>query len=387
MKAISYKFALRADFISVGEVYPVYLRVHHSRVQYRIKLPVSIPKAFWLAGRQRVSLNAPNSQTCNTLLEYYDAQARAYVSQCYIKQKAFSIEELQSALFGKVCTDDFFAFVEREIAADDTCSEATRRTYRAKMNKLRRFRPKLAISEAAEYDFLMDYKKEMVRSGNALNTWNKDLKIIRSFLNRAKVQGLIDSHAFLEGKIRLQSEDGNREALTLEELQRLRKLYQSAQLSRRHRRALQQFLFSCYTGLRYQDLHDLTWGEIRDGIITHVQHKTQDTVRIPLCNEAVSLLPARGADMERVLNVYSNQTLNRYLKEVIAMAGIPKKISHHCARHTFITLNISIGAPAAVVSRMAGHRNLEMTMHYADDQDEPKLAAMKKYDAALQGCE
>ena len=164
--------------------------------------------------------------------------------------------------------------MEREIAPDTTCSEATRRTYRAKMNKLRRFRPKLAISEAAGYDFLMDYKREMIRSGNALNTWSKDLKIIRSFLNRAKIQGLIDSHAFLEGTIRLQSEDGDREALTLEELQRLRKLYQSAPLSNRHRRALQQFLFSCYTGLRYQDLHDLTWGEIEDGIITHVQHKT-----------------------------------------------------------------------------------------------------------------
>jgi integrase len=221
----------------------------------------------------------------NTLLEYYDAQARAYVSQCYIKQKTFSIEEFHSTLFGKICTDDFFEFVEREIVADNTCSEATRRTYRAKMNKLRRFRPKLAISEAAEYGFLMDYKKEMIRSGNALNTWNEDLKIIRSFLNRAKTQGLIDSHAFLDGKIRLRSEDGSREALTLAELQRLRKLYQSAQLSNRHRRALQQFLFSCYTGLHYQDLHDLTWGEVKDGIITHVQHKTQDTVRIPLCNE------------------------------------------------------------------------------------------------------
>jgi hypothetical protein len=63
MKAISYKFALRTDFISVGEVYPVYLRVHHNRIQHRIKLPISVPKAFWLAGKQRVSSNATNSQT------------------------------------------------------------------------------------------------------------------------------------------------------------------------------------------------------------------------------------------------------------------------------------------------------------------------------------
>jgi hypothetical protein len=50
-----------------------------------------------------------------------------------LKQKAFSVEALQSALPGKICTDDFFALVEREIAANATCSEATRRALRLKI--------------------------------------------------------------------------------------------------------------------------------------------------------------------------------------------------------------------------------------------------------------
>jgi len=62
----------------------------------------------------------------------------------------------------------------------------------------------------------------------------------------------------------------------------------------------------------------------------------------------------------------SNQNLNKYIKEVGAMAGIHKRISCHLARHTFATtVTLNKGVDIVSVSKMLGHKNLHTTQIYA----------------------
>jgi site-specific recombinase XerD len=57
-------------------------------------------------------------------------------------------------------------------------------------------------------------------------------------------------------------------------------------------------------------------------------------------------------------------------------AGIKKKITFHCARHTYATLLLTHNVDMAVVSKMLGHRELKTTQIYAKVIDQRKVDAI-----------
>ncbi|MDV3724838.1 recombinase [Elizabethkingia anophelis] len=136
------------------------------------------------------------------------------------------------------------------------------------------------------------------------------------------------------------------------------------------------FIFSCYTGLAYIDIHNLTKSHISTGIdgnlwiMTHRQ-KTHTASNIPLLPIAEEILRKYEnhpltADSERLLPMYTNQKVNEYLKTIAETCGITKKLTFHVARHTFAT-TVTLGNNVSMesVSKMLGHKSIKTTQHYA----------------------
>lgn len=67
--------------------------------------------------------------------------------------------------------------------------------------------------------------------------------------------------------------------------------------------------------------------------------------------------------------------ISRPLKNWLKTAGITKKITFHCFRHTFATLQLSNGTDIYTVSKMLGHTNVKTTQIYAKVVDEKKEKA------------
>jgi site-specific recombinase XerD len=63
------------------------------------------------------------------------------------------------------------------------------------------------------------------------------------------------------------------------------------------------------------------------------------------------------------------------LQKWLDAAGITKKITFHCFRHTFATLLVSNGREIYTVSKMLTHKNVSTTQIYADLIDEKKREA------------
>lgn len=136
------------------------------------------------------------------------------------------------------------------------------------------------------------------------------------------------------------------------------------------------FLFCCFTGLAYADVHKLTRSQIVKGIdgeqwiFTHRQ-KTETASRIPLLPTAIAILDRYENDPQciikgKILPVPTNQKMNGYLKEIADLCGITKYLTTHMARHTFATtVTLTNGVPIETVSKMLGHKNLRTTQHYA----------------------
>ncbi|MDV3846071.1 recombinase [Elizabethkingia anophelis] len=136
------------------------------------------------------------------------------------------------------------------------------------------------------------------------------------------------------------------------------------------------FIFSCYTGLAYIDIYNLTKNHISIGvdenlwIMTHRQ-KTHTASNIPLLPIAEKILEKYEnhpllIDSERLLPIYTNQKVNEYLKTIAETCGITKKLTFHVARHTFAT-TVTLGNNVSMesVSKMLGHRSIKTTQHYA----------------------
>ncbi len=136
------------------------------------------------------------------------------------------------------------------------------------------------------------------------------------------------------------------------------------------------FVFSCFTGLAYVDVKQLTLDNISIGIdgdkwIFKNRQKTDTTSKIPLLPTAQEIINKYSEhpvckNEKRLLPILSNQKMNAYLKEIADVCEINKDLTFHIARHTFATtVTLSNGVPIETVSKMLGHTNLKTTQHYA----------------------
>lgn len=148
------------------------------------------------------------------------------------------------------------------------------------------------------------------------------------------------------------------------------------------------FLFSCFTGLAYIDVKNLTESHISIGIdgdkwiFTHRQ-KTESASKIPILPVTQMIIDKymghpQSVNSEKLLPILSNQKMNAYLKEIAAVCLIDKELTFHIARHTFATtVTLTNGVPIESVSKMLGHKNLRTTQHYAKVLDRKVSDDMK----------
>jgi len=133
------------------------------------------------------------------------------------------------------------------------------------------------------------------------------------------------------------------------------------------------FLFACLTGLRKSDIKQLTWENIQpygDGgmYVTLRMQKTKELVNNPISDEALELIGERGTGI--VFTGFTDKLTQTPLKNWLKAAGITKKISFHCSRHTFGSLQVDAGTSVYTVQHMLGHKNVSTTQIYATMADD-----------------
>ena len=134
------------------------------------------------------------------------------------------------------------------------------------------------------------------------------------------------------------------------------------------------FLLGCLTGLRKSDIKELTWQKIQPYTngrmyVTTRMKKTQQIIHNPVSNEALELLGERCDGI--IFDGFQEKMLQGPLQRWLQDAGITKKITFHCSRHTFGSLHVEKGTDVAVIQALMGHKNITTTQIYsklADDQ-------------------
>jgi site-specific recombinase XerD len=223
-----------------------------------------------------------------------------------------------------------------------------------------------------DHSFITEYEFFLRSVRKCAN--NTAVKYIKNFKKIIKIcisNGWLDKDPFVNYKAKIREVE--REYLTQEEVQ---DIYSKEFATERLNLVKDIFVFSCFTGLAYIDVKNLTISNISMGIdggkwiFTHRQ-KTETASRIPLLPIPEELI-LKYADHPQCINedkllpVLTNQKMNSYLKEIADVCGIKKDLTFHIARHTFATtVTLTNGVPIESVSKMLGHKSIKTTQHYA----------------------
>ena len=223
-----------------------------------------------------------------------------------------------------------------------------------------------------DHAFVTDYEFWLRSVRNCAN--NTAVKYIKNFNKIIKLclaNDWLDKNPFANYKSKVKEVE--RVYLSEEEIQNIiNKDFKTERLSL----VRDIFLFSCFTGLAYIDVKNLTKSHISIGIdgekwiFTHRQ-KTETASKIPILPVTQMIIDKyadhpKSNNEDRLLPILTNQKMNAYLKEIAAVCEIEKELTFHIARHTFATtVTLTNGVPIESVSKMLGHKNLRTTQHYA----------------------
>ena len=148
-------------------------------------------------------------------------------------------------------------------------------------------------------------------------------------------------------------------------------------------------LFSAMTGLRFSDIQKMKWKEIElikgvGYVLNYSQKKTKSVEVHPITEQAYRITEGTENPKDMPQENFVIEGLkysayhNKHLFQWLVAAGITKKITFHCFRHTFATLQLFNGTDIYTVSKMLGHKDLKTTQVYAKIVDEAKRTAANK---------
>jgi integrase/recombinase XerD len=353
---------------------PIYARLSQHNKKLELSLGISISPRFWDSRKNRAKGSIPNGNDINDHIEAFQTRFLRLKSSYLIQGIEPSIYDLKSVLQAvqeeKGIMEYFQDHNERiELLVGKDYSSSTLKLYcrtRLQFQGYLRHSLKCLDMPLSKLDYSIiqgfaDYLK--VQKNNTTNTVLKKVDRVNRVINHLIQKGVIRTNPFAGFKIRKE----NKEIvyLTSTELTRIEDKHFEL-----HRLAVIKdlFLFSCYTGLAYKEVHNLQKDHIciDDNQVSWIMINRQKTDRrqeIPLLARAIAIIDKyvqHGAT--RLLPCPSNQKLNAYLKEIADLCGITKRLTFHVARKTFATtVTLSQGVSMETVSKLLGHSNIAMT--------------------------
>ncbi len=355
---------------------------NHLRNPLKLKMEMAVK-----AGLDRIKEDVDSAylKLCNNL---------EFITALDIKNKLTGkVKDINEVLFGEVINlhnSDFEKKVQRGERTEASLQKYNRvktlfeNYLNKRFNKREYFVKKIDNQLIFDFDSFLRYESGFKgKIGISNNAVVKYLQNLNTIFNYAKKRGVIEENPFrfYEGKIVVK----DAEFLTAEELKSIEnKTFSTERLNR----VKDIFLFSCYTSYAPVDVENLT----KDNLIKDSEgslwlktnrHKTSVKSNVPVLPPVKKIIDRYdGVEGNRLIPTISNQKINEYLKEIAALCGIKKNLTHYVARHTFgTTVTLGNGLSIENVSAMMGHTSITTTRHYAKVLDRSVKMDMKKLES------
>lgn len=362
-----------------------------------------IHKNHWNISKQRAKGQYSGSLSLNdtldsiaefTVKEYRDARLlEKKVTVDYLKRK---LDSRNNKLGGNTFFDTIDHYVE---ISKNNYAPKTIKNYNTVINHLKTFSQTKnyhiefnSIDQKFEEKF-KDYLLNDIKITN--NSLAKYFKTIKRFMNYTFDLGLHTNTEHMKFKVK--EYEPEIIFITWDVLLELYKLKVSVKT---YDLVRDVFCFECFTGLRYSDIQNLKKDDLKDGYIHVVTKKKSEPTTIPITKYTREIIDKYSDNTgEYLLPTYSNQRMNKYLKELAAFAKIDKKIlivkfrgaeriehyvplheilTTHVGRKTFITNSLEKGMSLPVIMDITTHKDQRSFRRYLKITNEFKKKEMEK---------
>ena len=387
-------YAKKAKAAANGLI-PIYMRItiNGKRIELSTNRFVEISK--WSTEAGKIKGSSEEARSINNHLDLLKSQIRDAEMELIHKKIALTTETIKSKLLGvderaRMLVPIFQDHNNKikELVGKEYAPGTLERYTTSLKHTIEFMQWKYNISDIditkIDHAFITDYEFWLRSVRNcANNTAVKYLKNFNKIIKLCLANDWLDKNPFANYKSKVKEVE--RVYLTEAEIQSIiEKDFKTERLSL----VRDIFLFSCFTGLAYIDVKNLTKSHISFGIdgekwiFTHRQ-KTESASKIPILPVTQMIIDKyenhpQCINEDKLLPILSNQKMNAYLKEIAGVCEIEKELTFHIARHTFATtVTLTNGVPIESVSKMLGHKNLRTTQHYAKVLDRKVSDDMK----------
>ncbi|RVT75278.1 site-specific integrase [Flavobacterium sufflavum] len=374
---------------------PIYTRVTVNAKRFEFSTNKYINPDKWSSEGNKIKGTTEEARTINSHLDYLKNQVLEAEKKLFKKDITLNSENLKNELFGLSETKRMLVPIFqdhnnkiKELIGKEYAPGTFERYTTSLKHTIEFLQWKYNVSDIditkIDHAFITDYEFWLRSVRNCAN--NTAVKYIKNFNKIIKIclaNDWLDKNPFVNYKSKVKEVE--RVYLTESEIQSIiEKDFKTERLSL----VRDIFIFSCFTGLAYIDVKNLTKSHISFGIdgekwiFTHRQ-KTESASKIPILPVTQMIIDKyenhpQCNNEDRLLPILSNQKMNAYLKEIAGVCEIEKELTFHIARHTFATtVTLTNGVPIESVSKMLGHKNLRTTQHYAKVLDRKVSEDMK----------
>ncbi len=351
------KIIIKKDYQRVDGTCALFLQIYLNGERRRLPLGISVPLKNFNEKKQRVN----NNKDFNLLIEKALSDIHQIELAYRLRNQILTIDTLIKEYENPSPRIDFLKFYEVElINQKKIIKKSSWRQQNSVLNKLKNWKHKILFQDITE-QLIKELNYYLINElGNAKLTTSTTLKNFKKYLHIANKRGIYSPLRFSD--IKVPHPRGQRTYLTIDEVKRLIVFYESIFINEVYKNVLARFLFSCFTGLRISDIKNISAENIIDNTLVFTAVKTGKFQRIKLNNNSMKFIDI--SEKELFTGDYSEQHINRILKEIAKVVGIKKNISFHVSRHTFATMFLLKGGNVVVLQRALGHSNINDTMIY-----------------------
>ena len=382
-KTFNLLFFIKKSKIKANGTAPIYLRITIDGIPKEISSKRTIQPKRWDNKLQKVSGSSDEVKSLNAYLKTLEQQVYEAHHQVMKDKEMPTALNLKSKIQGTELNQRMLVPIFqdhnnkiKELVGKEYAPGTLERYTTSLKHTIEFMQWKYKVSDIditkIDHAFVTDYEFWLRSVRNcANNTAVKYLKNFNKIIKLCLANDWLEKNPFANYKSKVKEVE--RVYLSEKEIQNIiEKDFKTERLSL----VRDIFLFSCFTGLAYIDVKNLTKLHISIGIdgekwiFTHRQ-KTESASKIPILPVTQMIIDKysdhpQSNNEDKLLPILSNQKMNAYLKEIAGICEIEKELTFHIARHTFATtVTLSNGVPIESVSKMLGHKNLRTTQHYA----------------------
>ena len=392
---ITLHFYAKSTKANSNGLLPIYVRLTVDGKRLEFSTKKFVEKSKWSSELSKMKGTTEEARSINSYLDLMKSKVLDAQMELLHRNEALSIENFKNKLIGNEERQRMLVPIFqdhnnkiKELVGKEYAPGTLERYITSLKHTIEFMQWKYNISDIditkVDHAFITDYEFWLRSVRNCAN--NTAVKYIKNFNKIIKIclaNDWLDKNPFANYKSKVKEVE--RVYLSEEEVQSIiEKNFKTERLSL----VRDIFLFSCFTGLAYIDVKNLTKSHISYGIdgekwiFTHRQ-KTESASKIPILPVTQMIIDKyenhpQSNNQEKLLPILSNQKMNAYLKEIAAVCEIEKELTFHIARHTFATtVTLTNGVPIESVSKMLGHKNLRTTQHYAKVLDRKVSDDMK----------